>query len=143
MLLVNKLNNDVLELLSLQVSQSGSCSPAATHPYPFRTGTTSTYRGGQSDSLRPWKDTCTEDSPGLVLKDLVFRGILSRIGTVSHTDPQTYAAPLVEELRDINIYAGQFHHDTNPGLCDTLPVNTSELLTYSQRALTLVYRGAV
>jgi wobble nucleotide-excising tRNase len=81
--------------------------------------------------------------PGLVPKDLMFGGILSHIGTVSPTDPLAYAAPLVEELREINSYAGQFHHDTNPGVCDTLPVTTSELLTYSQRALTLVYRGAV
>ncbi|WP_296265537.1 AAA family ATPase [Pseudomonas sp. UBA6562] len=81
--------------------------------------------------------------PGLVPKDLMFGGILSHIGAVSQSDPLTYAAPLVEELRDINSYAGQFHHDTNPGVCDTLPVTTSELLTYSQRALTLVYRGAV
>lgn len=81
--------------------------------------------------------------PGLVPRELMFGAILSHIGTVSHTDPLAYAAPLVEELRDINSYAGQFHHDTNPGVCDTLPVTTSELLTYCQRALTIVYRGAV
>lgn len=81
--------------------------------------------------------------PGLVPKDLMLGQILSHIGTVLPTDPLTYATPLVEELRDINSYAGQFHHDTNPGVCETLPVTTSELLTYGQRALTLVYRGAV
>lgn len=81
--------------------------------------------------------------PGLVPKDLMFGQILAHIGTVPSSNPLTYATPLVEELRDINVYAGQFHHDTNPGNCETLPVTTSELLTYGQRALTLVYRGAV
>ncbi|MNI65743.1 hypothetical protein D3C73_1212620 [compost metagenome] len=81
--------------------------------------------------------------PGLVPKDLMFGGILAHISTVGATDPLSYANPLVEELQDINSYAGQFHHDTNPGVCETLPVITSELLTYSQRALTLVYRGTV
>ncbi len=81
--------------------------------------------------------------PGLVPKDLMFGGILSHIGTVSASDPLTYASPLVDELKEINSYAGQFHHDTNPGVSDTLPVTTSELLAYSQRALTLVYRGTV
>ncbi|MOA59957.1 hypothetical protein D3C78_1847140 [compost metagenome] len=73
----------------------------------------------------------------------MFGQILSHIGTVPSSDPLTYATPLIEELRDINSYAGQFHHDTNPGVCETLPVTTSELLTYGQRALSLVYRGAV
>ena len=81
--------------------------------------------------------------PGLVPRDLMFGGILAHIGTVAASDPLNYAIPLVEELKDINGYAGQFHHDTNPGVCETLPVITSELLTYSQRTLTLVYRGAV
>nr|WP_242485203.1 AAA family ATPase [Pseudomonas sp. TH39(2020)] len=81
--------------------------------------------------------------PGLVPRDLMFGGVLMLIGTVGATDPLSYANPLVEELQDINSYAGQFHHDTNPGVCETLPVITSELLAYSQRALTLVYRGTV
>jgi wobble nucleotide-excising tRNase len=81
--------------------------------------------------------------PGLVPRDLMFGGILAHIGTVLPTDPLNFASSLVEELKDINCYAGQFHHDTNPGVCDTLPVTTSELLTYSQRALVLVYRGTV
>ncbi|HEK1686074.1 TPA: AAA family ATPase [Pseudomonas putida] len=81
--------------------------------------------------------------PGLVPRDLMFGQILSHIGTVPTSNPLTYASPLVEELKDINSYAGQFHHDTNPGVCESLPVTTSELLTYSQRALSLVYRGAV
>ncbi|KPA94399.1 AAA family ATPase [Pseudomonas asplenii] len=81
--------------------------------------------------------------PGLVPKDLMFGQILSHIGTVSPSNPLAYAAPLVEELRDLNSYAGQFHHDTNPGVCETIPITTSELITYSQRALNVVYRGAV
>ncbi|WP_163004387.1 AAA family ATPase [Pseudomonas viridiflava] len=79
--------------------------------------------------------------PGLVPRDLMFGGIIAHIGTVLPTDPLNFASPLVEELKDINSYAGQFHHDTNPGVCDTLPVTASELITYSQRALILVYRG--
>lgn len=80
--------------------------------------------------------------PGLIPKDLMFGQIVSHIASAQPKDPLYYAHSLIEELQELNGYAGQFHHDTNPGLCETIPVVTSELISYGQRALTLVYRGA-
>lgn len=79
--------------------------------------------------------------PGRVPKELMFGQILGHIAAVPSTDPLSYACSLIEELQEINSYAGQFHHDTNPGLCETIPVVSAELLAYGERALTLVYRG--
>ena len=47
---------------------------------------------------------------------------------------------LIAELNDINEYAGQFHHDTNPG-ADSTVVVASELKTYVGRSLHLVHGG--
>ncbi|VVO08363.1 AAA family ATPase [Pseudomonas fluorescens] len=80
--------------------------------------------------------------PGLVPKDLMFGQIVAHIIAVPPNDPLYFALTLVEELQELNGYAMQFHHDTNPGLCETIPVVASELMSYGQRALTLVYRGA-
>lgn len=57
--------------------------------------------------------------------------------------PVTHAKCLVDELRDINTYAGQFHHDTNPGNADTVQIITAELTKFCQRALDLVHKGIV
>jgi len=79
--------------------------------------------------------------PGLIPRDLMFGQIVAHIEAAQPNDPLYYAHSLLEELREINGYSGQFHHDTNPGLCETIPVVTSELISFGQRALTLVYRG--
>jgi hypothetical protein len=45
-------------------------------------------------------------------------------------------------LNEINDYAGQFHHDTNPD-ADSTSITPSELKTYVERALDVVYKGTV
>ncbi|WP_282370376.1 AAA family ATPase [Pseudomonas sp. PS02290] len=80
--------------------------------------------------------------PGLIPRDLMFGQIVGHIAAAQPNDPLYFAHGLLEELQEINSYSGQFHHDTNPGLCETIPVVTSELISFGQRALTLVYRGA-
>lgn len=80
--------------------------------------------------------------PGLIPRDLMFGQIVAHIAAAQPKDPLYFAHSLLEELQELNSYAGQFHHDTNPGLCETIPVVTSELISFGQRALTLVYRGA-
>jgi hypothetical protein len=47
---------------------------------------------------------------------------------------------LVFELKEINNYAGQFHHD-NPSASIVAVVKT-ELKIYVERALSVVYKGS-
>lgn len=80
--------------------------------------------------------------PGLVPKSHLFGQVVVEIRNSVHPSPLVYAQNLVSELNEINDYAGQFHHDTNPGGADTVPVVASELKTFVTRALHVVHRGA-
>lgn len=55
--------------------------------------------------------------------------------------PLVHAKNLVGELNEINEYVGQFHHDTNPGGANTVPVVTSELQTFVARAMHVFHCG--
>lgn len=78
--------------------------------------------------------------PGLVPKSLMFGQIVVLIRDAASPNPLRHAQNLVAELNEINEYAGQFHHDTNPG-ADTVVVVASELKTYIERALHVVHRS--
>lgn len=78
--------------------------------------------------------------PGLVSKSLMFGQVVVLIRDAAVPNPLFHAQNLVAELNDINEYAGQFHHDTNPG-ADTITVVVSELKTYVERALHMVHTG--
>ena len=43
--------------------------------------------------------------------------------------PLFNAKSLVDELNEIHNYAGQFHHDTNPGSADSVLIADSEIKT--------------
>jgi hypothetical protein len=45
-------------------------------------------------------------------------------------------------LNEINSYAGQFHHDTNPA-ADQVQIVDSELLTFVERAIKVIHAGIV
>jgi wobble nucleotide-excising tRNase len=81
--------------------------------------------------------------PGLLPKDQMFGGILTFIREVTASHPAVHAQPLTTELQEINSYAGQFHHDTNPGNADTVPVVATELKAYCHQALRIVHSGTV
>lgn len=81
--------------------------------------------------------------PGLLPKDQMFGGILTFIRDATAPHPAVHAQPLTIELQEINGYAGQFHHDTNPGNADTVPVLATELKGYCQQALHIVHSGTV
>ena len=81
--------------------------------------------------------------PGLVPEDLMFGGVIQHIRDAQLPHALAHAQNIVDELNEINLYAGQFHHDTNPGHADTVVVTSSELKTFSQRSLKLVYAGTV
>lgn len=78
--------------------------------------------------------------PGIVHKSLMFGQVVVLIRDASPPNPLCHAQNLVEELNEINEYAGQFHHDTNPS-ADTSCVVASELKTFVERALNVVHRG--
>lgn len=79
--------------------------------------------------------------PGLVPKSHMFGQVVVLIRDATSTDPLSHAQNLVDELNEINEYAGQFHHDTNPA-ADTVVVVATELKTYAERAINVVHRSA-
>jgi len=79
--------------------------------------------------------------PGLLPKEQMFGGVLTFIRDAAAPHPAVHAQSLVAELQEINNYAGQFHHDTNPGNADTVPVNATELKGYCQQALHIAHSG--
>lgn len=78
--------------------------------------------------------------PGRIPKDLLFGQVVVLIRDAKAPSPLCHAQTLVEELNEINEYAGQFHHDTNPS-ADTVVVVEPELKTFIERALGVVHRG--
>jgi len=79
--------------------------------------------------------------PGLIPKTLMFGQIVAVIRDAPASSPLAYAKNLVAELNEINDYAGQFHHDTNPS-ADAVAVVATELKTYVEKSLRLVHSGA-
>lgn len=78
--------------------------------------------------------------PSLVPKSLMFGQVVVCIRDAPASSPLSHAKSLVAELNDINEYAGQFHHDTNPS-ADMAIVVATELKTYVSRSLHLVHGG--
>lgn len=81
--------------------------------------------------------------PGLVPRDLMFGQVVSFIKDAKAPHPVVFAQDLVDELQEVNDYAGQFHHDTNPGNADTALIVPTELRAFSERALNIVHRGTL
>ncbi|MDE2462665.1 MAG: AAA family ATPase [Alphaproteobacteria bacterium] len=78
--------------------------------------------------------------PGLLPTDLLFGQLIRLIRDATGSNPLCYAKNLVDELTEINDYAGQFHHDTNPD-ADTVAISATELKSYVDRALIVVHKG--
>ena len=72
----------------------------------------------------------------------MFGHAVAFINTAVAPSPVCHAQGLVTELNEINSYAGQFHHDTNPGNADTVQINPTELHTFATRTLTVIHKGA-
>jgi wobble nucleotide-excising tRNase len=79
--------------------------------------------------------------PGLIPKSLMFGQVVVLIRDAVAPSPLCHATGLVDVLNEINDYAGQFHHDSNPGGADSVVITASELKTYVERALTVVHKG--
>jgi len=95
-----------------------------------------------ADAIRPMLEGYLHRRfPGLLPKDAMFGPIVILIRDSAQPSPLCYAKNLVDELNQINDYAGGFHHDANAG-AGTSGVTASELKTYVDRALCLVHKGA-
>lgn len=80
--------------------------------------------------------------PFLIPNSLLFGQVVALIRDANASSPLCHAAGLVTGLNEINDYAGQFHHDTNPGGAESIVVTASELKTFVNRALAVVHSGA-
>jgi wobble nucleotide-excising tRNase len=78
--------------------------------------------------------------PGAIPRKLLFGQIVAMAVDPATTGPLVNLRPLAQELREVNDYAGQFHHDTNPS-DDTALVVDTELLGFTRRALALIYEN--
>lgn len=78
--------------------------------------------------------------PGMIPGGLMFGQVVQHIKAASLSSPLCYAHGLVEELNEVNDYAGQFHHDTNPD-ADNVVITPGELQSYVQRALRIIHKG--
>ena len=78
--------------------------------------------------------------PSLISKGLLFGKIVAKIRDSEKNNPLFHAKNLVNDLNDINDYAGKFHHDTNPDAANNSSItNHPELKTYVERALAIVH----
>lgn len=78
--------------------------------------------------------------PGLINSGILFGQIVELINNAQQPNPLAHAQNITNELNEINRYAGQFHHDTNPA-ADQVHVIDGELLGFVERAIILVYAG--
>jgi wobble nucleotide-excising tRNase len=78
--------------------------------------------------------------PNLITGGLLFGQIIDLIGNAQQPSPLINAQNITNELKEINRYAGQFHHDTNPA-ADQVQITDGELLSFVERSLAVVYAG--
>jgi len=78
--------------------------------------------------------------PTQIRSGLLFGQVVILIEKALAPSPLVHAQNITAELNEINRYAGQFHHDTNPAV-DQVAVVDGELRTYVTRALAVIHRG--
>jgi len=78
--------------------------------------------------------------PGLINKGLLFGQVINSITNAQSPSPLVHAQNITDELNEINQYAGQFHHDTNPS-ADQVQIVDAELLNFVERAINVVHTG--
>ena len=103
----------------------------------LETGNAFTFRQDSNTTLEGYLH---RRFPSLVPKSLMFGQVVVLIRDADSASPLRHAQNLIAELIDINEYAGQFHHDTNPG-ADTAAVVAAELKTFVVRSLHLAHGG--
>ncbi len=80
--------------------------------------------------------------PGRISSGQMFGQVIIEINNAQPPSPLVHAQNITAELTEINTYAGQFHHDTNPAVGQVVLVD-GELRSFVVRALEVVHRGVV
>lgn len=78
--------------------------------------------------------------PTLINSGLLFGQVIDLISNAQPPSPLINAQNIINELNEINRYAGQFHHDTNPS-ADQVQITDGELLIFVERSLAVIYAG--
>jgi hypothetical protein len=78
--------------------------------------------------------------PGMINSGLLFGEIVNQINSAQPPSPLVHAQNITVELNEINRYAGQFHHDTNPA-ADQVHIIDGELLNFAERAIKVIHAG--
>ena len=78
--------------------------------------------------------------PGLINKGWLFGQIVAEIQSAPPSSPLIHAKNITKELNEINGYAGQFHHDTDPGR-NLVEITDGELRVFVERSLRLIHAG--
>jgi wobble nucleotide-excising tRNase len=108
----------------------------------FVDGTSTANKRDVAKAIRPLLEGYLHRRfPRDIAKRQMFGQILGKVRAATAPSPLIHLQPLVQELAEINDYAGQFHHDTNPANADSVAVADGELLNFTQRALSVIYRG--
>lgn len=76
--------------------------------------------------------------PGKVPTGLMLGQVISVIDEAQAPSPLIHIKSLVPELRDLNAFAGRFHHDTNPGYATDI-VDSASVATFGRRVLNLIH----
>ena len=72
----------------------------------------------------------------------MFGQVVIYINAQQVPSPLVHAQSITGELDAINAYAGKFHHDTNVN-CEQEIAVASEVRTYVQKAVNLIFKGTV
>ncbi|MCU7853373.1 MAG: AAA family ATPase [Candidatus Thiodiazotropha sp. (ex Monitilora ramsayi)] len=78
--------------------------------------------------------------PGMINSGLLFGQVINLINDAAQDSPLTHAQNITTELNEINNYAGQYHHDTNPA-ADQVQIIDGELRNFVERAIRVVHAG--
>lgn len=78
--------------------------------------------------------------PGLINSGLLFGQVINVINNAQQGSPLVHAQNITNELNEINSYAAQFHHDTNPS-ADQVQIIDGELRSFVERAINVVHAG--
>jgi wobble nucleotide-excising tRNase len=70
-----------------------------------------------------------------IQRNQMFGNAIGAVREAQLPNPLAHLHSLVEELNEINNYAGQFHHDTSSD------ISQAELHTYAERTLTVIHKG--
>ncbi|WP_306908150.1 AAA family ATPase [Arthrobacter sp. B3I9] len=78
--------------------------------------------------------------PGKLPSDLTLGLVLNEIDSAVSPSPLVCLQPQIKELRELNAFAGKFHHDTNPGFHAELP-DPDAVVAFGRRTLTVLHGG--